>query len=49
MERAAEAYQQRLQALCQALDVTQLTVTPESNYGEDMTQMFLASQRRTYG
>jgi uncharacterized protein (DUF58 family) len=49
MERAAEAYQQRLQALCQALDITQLTVTPESNYGEDMTQMFLASQRRTYG
>jgi len=45
----AEAHQQRLQTLCQTLDIAQLTVTPESDYGEDMTQMFLASQRRNHG
>ena len=48
MARIAEEYHQRLQALCQTLDITQLTVTPESNYGEDMTQMFLAPQRRNH-
>jgi uncharacterized protein YcbK (DUF882 family) len=48
MARFAEAQQQSLHALCQTLDITQLTVTPESNYGEDMTQMFLASQRRNH-
>jgi len=49
MARIAEAHQQRLQTLCQTLDIAQLTVTPESDYGEDMTQMFLASQRRNHG
>ena len=48
MAQMAEAYQQRLQTICQSLDITQLTVTPESNYGEDMTQLFLASQRRNH-
>jgi hypothetical protein len=49
MAGLAEAQQQRLHTLCQALDIMQLTVTPESDYGEDMTQMFLASRRRKHG
>ena len=37
--------QQQLRDLWQRLDIAHLTVTPDSNYGEDMTQMFLASRR----
>ena len=41
----ANLRQQQLRNLWQRLDIAHLAVTPDSNYGEDMTQMFLASRR----
>lgn len=41
MACAAQVRQAQLQALWERLDIAHVTVTPESNYPEDMAQMFM--------
>jgi uncharacterized protein (DUF58 family) len=46
MARAARARQEQWQELWERLDIAHVTVTPESNYPEDLTQMFLMHRGR---
>ena len=46
MALAAQARQDQLQALWQRLNIAHVTVTPESNYPEELTQMFLMCRGR---
>lgn len=46
LARAAQARQEQLQALWERLDIAHVSVTPESNYPEDLTRMFLMCRGR---
>ena len=46
MADQAQAQQQRLSELHEQLGISHLTVMPESDYGEDLTHLFLAPGRR---
>lgn len=46
MAHASQVRREQLQALWQRLDVAHVTLTPESNYAEELTQMFLMCRGR---
>ena len=46
MQARIHAHQEQLQAMMQQLDVTQVTVMPDSNYSDAISQAFLTSRTR---